>query len=735
MSETPGADHLTPEAAQRLAEFARACKAAARVVSMYPAAHPAIRISISRLTDIAAKATASHALSMTVLPDSLEIEGLAAARPDPAVGELAALLHEHLVGALTVHAGTSADTWLAFLGILAQARDDLRGEGGIDRVWSAKGDQTIEVQEVDYAEVLREREEGMAAAWEQIVANCLQTDSVDLDEETLRNLLDVAGDADRLAELVVLLEERGESGGVRAKTAALLRMLRGIVDAVSKNDPTKMEKVLRNMSVAMGGLSPELMVELLSGQQERAEGAADLVLQVVNRMSDETVASFVAKNVVADQGATGRLAQAFQALVPETDKRRLLLEMAEAKVAESPLGQEENFPELMSKAKDMLTSYSDESFVSDEYARELSSARTQAVEIERLNDDPPERLSAWLSTVADTSLRSLDLQLLIDLLTIEKDPKRWREVVEPTVFHIEDLLLVGDFEAALQLVEILVGESGAEGAAARRPIAKDAIGRLVRGGAMWNQAVDFRSMDDNAFELVKKICHTIGSAIILPMAEALSTEQHAAARQRLTALLISFGADGKQSVESLKNSANPAVRRTAVYLLREFGGSEALPELTRLLDDAEPNIQREALRAIVGIGTEEAYDVLRDAMASGSEATRNSLMLALVAMRDERAAPLFGYIIRNVSRRGVLRDIYLRSIDALGALRDAESVELLKEVLYEGEWWAPFRTAKVRAAVAEALMRVGTPAAMEVLQEAATEGPHGVRAAARSQLT
>ena len=50
-------------------------------------------------------------------------------------------------------------------------------------------------------------------------------------------------------------------------------------------------------------------------------------------------------------------------------------------------------------------------------------------------------------------------------------------------------------------------------------------------------------------------------------------------------MLIAFGAAGRREVERLKSSPNPAVRRTAIFLLREFGGSEALPELTELLND------------------------------------------------------------------------------------------------------------------------------------------------------
>ena len=48
--ETP--PPLGPEDAARLTEFARACKAAARAVMLYPAAHPAIAASLGRIVQL-----------------------------------------------------------------------------------------------------------------------------------------------------------------------------------------------------------------------------------------------------------------------------------------------------------------------------------------------------------------------------------------------------------------------------------------------------------------------------------------------------------------------------------------------------------------------------------------------------------------------------------------------------------------------------------------------------------
>jgi HEAT repeat protein len=110
------------------------------------------------------------------------------------------------------------------------------------------------------------------------------------------------------------------------------------------------------------------------------------------------------------------------------------------------------------------------------------------------------------------------------------------------------------------------------------------------------------------------LCYLVGPSVIKALAEALAAEKRTATRQRLTQVLLGFGAAGRNAVEQLRGSANPAVRRTAIYLLREFGGTEALPDLTTLLDDTEPHVQREAVRAILSIGTEDAYAELQRAL-------------------------------------------------------------------------------------------------------------------------
>jgi len=732
----PAPEPLDAAATARLMDFARACKAAARAVVLYPAGHPAIAATLGRIAQITSPAALTSPLRVTVLPDALLLDDRPAARPDAALSELATLLHSHLIGQLIVHPGGDVESWRMFLLLLGRTPDSVRTDGGISRVWTTMAGRHVELREIDYAEVLRERAGGEAAVWDRVIANCLQGTAFELDEEEIKELLGIAIDPERLAAMMATLEEGVTAdAGIGAKTAALMRMLRGIVDVVSKADPDRLEPVLRNMASAVGQVSAEVMLGLLHEQQD--DEGPRLMQAVVSRMTDQTIARFVSRHVIAESASTDRLALAFQSLVGDPEQQQRLLALAREDVAASPLGSTEGFESVWNTvAEKLLTSYSDESFVSDAYGRELSGSRTKAVEVERVSDDPPERISTWLGTVATTALRNLDLTLVLDLLRIEPDDAKWGELMKPVVGLLEDLMLVGDFDAANAIVAVLVRDaSTASPSPTRRQHAMTAIDLLIAGAMMRHVTAHFSTIDDAQFERVKTMCVSLGEVLVRPLAEALSVEERPRTRERLTSVLLAFGSVGRRTIERLKTSQNPAVRRTAIQLMRQFGGSESLPDLTELLDDNEPLVQREAVRAILNVGTDAAFRILEQALTSGTTRSRDAIMQSIGTVRDERATPLFSYILGHVDHRGALAPIYLRAIESLGALRDPAGVAPLREVLYKGEWWAPRRTASLRAAAAAALARIGTPEATSVLEEAVERGSRGIRSAARAQLS
>src|SRR6185436_138474 len=189
-------------------------------------------------------------------------------------------------------------------------------------------------------------------------------------------------------------------------------------------------------------------------------------------------------------------------------------------------------------------------------------------------------------------------------------------IAETVVTHADDLLRVGFFDQAWQLVERIVEQSASR--AERQPHAAAALEQFGRGSMMKHAAAHLRSASDEGAERFGRICHAMGPAVIAPLAEALSSEQDARARRRLRDILLGFGARGRESVQQLMSATNWEVRRTAAYLLREFGGAEGLKDLAPLLADPEPLVQREAVQGLVLNGSEEAARMLLSALTAAT---------------------------------------------------------------------------------------------------------------------
>ena len=95
------------------------------------------------------------------------------------------------------------------------------------------------------------------------------------------------------------------------------------------------------------------MLELLlrRSQPEAMAGNVDVVTAMVHRMSDGAVAQFVSNSVIAERGPTDRLAQAFHALVPDTDRQRQLLALAETEVGVVGDGPGSRLPGLVAEGR------------------------------------------------------------------------------------------------------------------------------------------------------------------------------------------------------------------------------------------------------------------------------------------------------------------------------------------------------------------------------------------------
>jgi hypothetical protein len=733
---------LSPDVAGRLAEFAKACKAATRIVSMYPSTHPAIQAALGRIGEATRQATMNGPFMITVLPDALLVNGRGLPKPESSATELAVLLHQQLIGQMTLFERLDNAGWHAFLSLLAKSPEDARAIGGVAKAWEETGNKAIALTEIDYAEVLRERAgTGEGATWDRILT-ALKEEQGDKEpggeSSTLSSMMELAGDPQRLVQLAQRLQEIGKASGDDSiqQRKSLLELMHGLANFAAERKPEELDSVLDKMAGAAAQMSPDMLLTLITDPPPLPTGAGprmDLAGELQARLTDEMLTKFLVENIVKDRGASNRLATAFQTLVPDPAKQRDILSSA-AEQAAAMFKDDPQFETVWTSSTEMLMSYSDAKFVSDGYARELTLAQTQAVEVEKIGDDPPGRIRAWLSTLSDEEVRALDQRLVLDLLTIETRADAWSGVLDTALSSIDQLVLVGDLRLASQLLEAVV-KTAKDESSPFKASASAGVTKLVEGPMVRHLSMFFQKATDAEFSIAKSMCTTIGPALVKPMSDALMGENNARTVRRLRDILISFGPAAREYANELKSSRNPAVRRAAIDLLRGLAGDAALPDLRNMLDDPDAQVQREALRAMIQVGTAEAYQLLEQALKGGKEHTRNAITQALGGFRDDKAAPLFIHILATADYKGPNEAFYTQTIESLGKLAvDEDSVSTLKDILYRGQWWARARTARIRGTAARALRGMGTPSADRALEEAASSGPGAVRKIAKAAL-
>lgn len=730
---------LSPEMSGRLAEFAKACKAATRIVSMYPSTHPAIQAALGRIGEATKHATQYGPFTITVLPDALLVNGRGLPKPESSATELAALLHQQLIGELTLADRLDNQGWHTFLTLLSKNPADTRALGGVKKAWEETGNKAITLTEIDYADILRERGgSGEGATWDRILT-ALKEETKDKDggegDASMQSMMQLTESPERLAQFAQKLQDIGKASGDDAmqQRKSLLEMMHGLANYTAERKPEELDQVLNKMADAAAKMSPDQLLTLITDPPPLGGSRMDLAKELQSRLTDEMVSKFLVDNIVKDRGASNRLATAFHTLVPDQGKQAEIMAAAFAQAAEMFKG-DPQFENVWKDSSEMLMSYSDKKFVSEGYARELTTAQSQAMDVDKIGDDPPARIRAWMSTISDEELRSLDQNLILDLLKIEERADAWSGVLDTALSSVDQFVLAGDMDLAWELVETIVFISKNE-ASPFAAAAAAGLTKLVEGPMVRHLATFMQRAKDSEFDTAKRMCESIGPVLVKPMSDALMGEDNARAVRRLRDILIMFGKAAREYANELKSSRNPAVRRAAIDLLRRLGGEAALPDLRNMLDDADSQVQREALRGIVQIGTNEAYKVLENALERGADRTKDAIMQSLGGFRDEKAAPLFVYILNHTDHRGANEGNYVATIESLGKVAtDERSTAALKDILYRGEWWSWGRTARLRMAAARALRNMGTAGADRVLEEAATSGPGAVKKSARAAL-
>jgi hypothetical protein len=717
---------LSPELARGVLQLARALLAATRNWTLYPPEHPTVGVSVNRLADAIRQSSMGTVFSLGVTPDTLMVEGTAADRNQTGIAEAAAMLHDCDLLQVTFIGDVPADALRALLRVLTLDAAERRQLGGPARIWSTQGHASLALEQIDYEKVLA-REEGDVAEpakrddlWRSIVMSIAGAEKALFDERAQERLLAIAGSPLDIADLAtaVMAPKCTLDGSpmITSQAATVLAAFRHLTSIVGVMSPERLPEVMSNLATAATRLDPHVIMQVMQTEEDPTAG---VVRGVAAAFDDTKVAQLLATALAIDGQASDRLATIFNTIAPDEDRKRRVLTLTRSLLHETNFGKTGQFQVLWTSMEELLVTYNDKPFVSDMYRNALDGVGGRAERMAAA-DLPPE-LPEWMDSLGQANVRTLSVALLIDLLTIEREPARADDIAQDMEALAEDLLMSGSYDDALAVTKALA-DRGSSPKGIGREACRRALDTLGESLAMRETAALFGDVDDTGWDAIRAVVETIGPASIESLKPVVMEEHETVASGRAEDLIAGFGALAVARIASLVGDSRWFVQRAAARLLGRIGAAAGVPLLQPLLRQGDPRVARQAVSALGAIRDPSAARAIHTVLRAATGDLRRAVVEALVAERDPRVVPMLVRILEESQPLGKDHDVVLETLSALGTFGGEEAVPAIASVIFRRSFFSRKKMRAIKERGVAALGRIGGPTAAATIEQATRTG-------------
>ena len=730
MSTAPA---LSPDLIRLSVALARSLSAAARNWALYPPEHPAVDSSVRRFAEAVRQSTSGAAFAFAITPKTLLIAGIPLPEEQP-VAEAARLLHDHDLLQITFLGDPPVEALQAFLTVLSTPADDLRRDGGPAAAWEHGGHSSIVLEQIDYEKLLEDREVDTPLEdrhddiWRSLVNTIVQGGAA-FDEAQQARLLEISRSVFEIGDLAeaVAAPKCSFDGSplITTQAATVLAVFRHLAGIVSVMEPDRLPDVMRNVASATSNLDPHVVLQMM--QTDDGSPDSSVANAIASSFDDEKVAQLLATALARDGRASARLAQVFDVIAPDAERKQRVLTMTRSMLSEQDFGKTGQFRAVWSSMEELLLGYDETPYVSAAYQASLEGAGARG-DMLAGRDLPPE-LPEWVDSLGQDNVRSLSVQLVADLLRIEDNADRSADIARDMTALLEDLFLAGDFDNALLVLRELKAASTRKIAPAA---ARAALASTGESAGLRDAATMLGELDEKSLNAFAACCEMIGPTTVRSLHPVLQSESETPAYTRARDLIRKYGAAAVGHLAPLVDDNRWFVQRNAAALLGITRSADAVPPLQSLLRRTDARVLRQAVTALAGIDDPAAARAIQTVLRAATGENRAAVVEALVAERDPRVVPMLSRILTESDPFGEDHETILGALDAVRQLGNEQAVApivtlMKKKKFFQRKKARAFKTASVRALVA-----IGTPKAKAALDEAAKAGDGLLKTIVRS---
>jgi hypothetical protein len=513
---------------------------------------------------------------------------------------------------------------------------------------------------------------------------------------------------------------------ITSQAAVVMAAFRHLTGIVSVAAPERVTEVMTNLAAAATQLDPNVVMQMMQ-MEDDPTAAIPAVSSLAAAFDDTKVAQLLATSLALEGKASDRLATIFNTIAPDEDRKRRVLTMTRNMLSESDFGksgQTSQFDALWASMQELLVSYNDKPFMSENYQAAIDGVGARAERMAAV-DLPPD-LPDWLESLGQDNVRRLSVTMLIDLFGLERDKTRAGQIATDMEALAEDLLLSGSYDDTLRVTTALAKRSRTPGGLGR-DAALTALDRLGESLAMRETAGLVGDIDEEGWIAIRAVLETVGVSSIEALKPVVMVEAQTLASRRAEEAILGFGQPAVARLASLVGDSRWFVQRNAARLLGRIGSPDAVPLLQPMLRLSDPRVVREAVSALGAIDDPAAARAIHTVLRSATGGLRRAVIDALVAGKDPRVVPILVHILRESQPLGKDHEMVLETTKALGMVGSEEGIPTLRALAGRRAFFGRRKLRALKEQSVQALRRIGGAKAEAALHEAATSGDRMLR--------
>lgn len=672
---------------------------ARRTLLIYPASHDQVKSSLRRAyQNLSGVLELESTITLMVLKEDLGVNNRILDAKSATFSDLAAVLRQYQIAALTIAKGLEFKEFVLFLRLMTAEREKIMERGGISAVAGESRFNHITLREVDYSrlqmteesEIQRSsRRQSDGSLWQAFV-----TDLISGKDHAGPGGESAPGGTPEPRKMADLLNRR-----MLQPDKAIDHYERAMAETTgSRTDASPgMFQALPLFQKMIKGLNPELQKQFLASTFDRCAQVPDIADAV--QLIDGLGADLIVRMLHQANLDGKRISPSLVAFINKVGHLTRSGDSGGTGGGATP-GSSQGL--TLSKVESLLAHEQYDTYVDADYGRLLSHLTVQEPAAVL---DPP--ASPWAkdmtADLSDAGIHIHAARAMTRLMAASPDAAGYRDWARQLAYLLDDLLDIRAFDYLIELMDFVGTEK--EG---RDPQRSEIAGLLLNRFSdtlfVAKAIQTVRESGKNPSPEGLRFLTALGEPVVLEIFDSMEPAQRLKEEGDLFSILKCLSSLAIR--EALERITDPCPENVIqmVRIIRLMGNGESAQQVRSLLDHDNPEVRMEALATLLKFNNKWGLIRLRDLVAQPAEIDFKSALELAGAYGVREVVP---QLLLHLKQRGdpELREAILQALGRIGDSRaipaltqfaqrrwgiSKKQIDRLKQVLYSTLGGYPF---------------------------------------------